>query len=235
MSYNDIYQKRLNRYGTDFKSRLQNERQKEFENYLTKSVYRIDFPFNGELEAGTFEKYKQDNTQTLSYLLTRVSTQIEPGTILQIPDINKESKPWMVYWLENLVASGYNRYIMLKMTHLLSWTDKDGQAQTTWAYLCGPATRRIADTIKSGTGAALYAENENKEMFIAPTNIHINKDDYLEIGEDDMKDAYVVVGYDRHSTTGVEYISIDPVSIRGDSSMPENTIGDQYWINGGNS
>ena len=32
--YQNIYQKRLNRYGLDFQARIQGQREKDFENYL---------------------------------------------------------------------------------------------------------------------------------------------------------------------------------------------------------
>ena len=41
--FEEVYLKRLNRYGLDYQSRVQAQRQAEFESYLLKSVYRIDF------------------------------------------------------------------------------------------------------------------------------------------------------------------------------------------------
>ena len=41
--YNDVYLKRLNRYGLDYQSRVQGQREREFENYLLKTIYRVDF------------------------------------------------------------------------------------------------------------------------------------------------------------------------------------------------
>jgi hypothetical protein len=233
MNYFDIYKKRLNRYGTDYKTRIQNQREKEFDDYLVKSVYRIDFEYNDELTAGTFERYKQDDTQTLSYLLTRIDTLIKPGTILQIPDQQGITHPWMVYWLENIVASGYNRYVMIKLNRFLEWTDTKGITHSTWVYWVGSVTGKIIDTIKSATGAALYTEDENKVALIMPTQENLQKEDYLEIGEDNLKDAYVVVGYDRHSTDGIEYVTLDPVYKRDHSPVSENTWNDNYWIDGG--
>jgi hypothetical protein len=46
----------------------------------------VDFNFEGESHPGTLEKYKQDETQLMQYLLTRVSLNIPNGTILMIPD-----------------------------------------------------------------------------------------------------------------------------------------------------
>ena len=41
--FEDVYLKRLNRYGYDYQSRVQAQREKVFEDLLLKSVYRVDF------------------------------------------------------------------------------------------------------------------------------------------------------------------------------------------------
>ena len=63
--FEDVYLKRLNRYGIDYQSRVQNKREKEFEDYLLKSVYRVDFEYEDAIHPRLLEKYKQDDTQTL--------------------------------------------------------------------------------------------------------------------------------------------------------------------------
>ena len=100
MSYFDIYEKRLNRYGLDYQSRIQGKREQNFDLYLQKSIYRVDFEYNDEYISGSFERYKQDDSKTLHYLLVKIDVEFAPGTILMIPDKNDELKPWMVYYLE---------------------------------------------------------------------------------------------------------------------------------------
>ena len=84
--YYNIYLKRLNRYGEDYKTRTQKKRERDFENYLVKSVYRIDFTYEEQIHPATFEKYKQDETETLHYLLTRANLDIPNGAILMLPN-----------------------------------------------------------------------------------------------------------------------------------------------------
>ena len=53
--YNDVYLKRLNRYGIDFQSRMQRQREENFKLQLQRSVYYITFdycyyPFKGPLQ-----------------------------------------------------------------------------------------------------------------------------------------------------------------------------------------
>ena len=126
MSYFDIYKQRVNRFGNDYQSRIQGAREYNFDLYLLKSVYRVDFEYDGKYHAGSLERYKQDNSETRQYLLTNVNLNIPGGTVLQIIDKDGNKQPWMIYYLETIEASGYNRYIVLKMTHLLRWIARDG-------------------------------------------------------------------------------------------------------------
>ena len=236
--YEDVYLKRLNRYGYDYQSRVQAQRERDFENKLMKSVYRIDFEYDDDTHPGCLERYKQDETELMQYLLTRVSLNIPNGTILMLPDKDQVLRPWMIYWLESIKASGYNRYIILKMTHYITWRDRDGFVQNSWCYMYGQQDNMIKDEIRSRSRMdVLYTENLKMSFFVLPTNKYLRKDDYLEIGEGELKEAYRVVGYDIQSTPGVEYVTIDPVYIRDLTPAPEQDLkddpADYYWLNGG--
>ena len=239
MSYFDeVYLKRLNRYGYDYQSRIQGQREKVFEDLLLKSVYRVDFVYEEEMHPGLLERYKQDETELMQYLLTRVGLNIPNGTILMIPDKDNVEQPWLVYWLESIKASGYNRYIVLKMTHFISWRDRNGVARTSWSYMYGQQDNMLKDEIRSRSRSdAIYSENLKSSFFVVPTNEFIRKDDYIEIGEGALKEAYRVTGYDIHSTPGVEYVTVDPVYLRDNSPAPIQTEDDDpanyYWLNGG--
>lgn len=236
--YENVYLKRLNRYGYDYQSRVQAQREREFETKLLKSVYKVDFEYNNITHSATLERYKQNETELLQYLLTRVELDLPSGTILKIRDKNGIEQVWMVYWLESIKASGYNRYIVLKMTHFIQWKDRQNKTRKSWAYMYGQQDNMLKDEIRSRSRMdTLYAENLKSSFFVMPTNEFIKKDDYLEIGEGNLKEAYRVTGYDIHSTPGVEYITIDPVYIRDASPIPEQTENDNsedfFWLNGG--
>ena len=238
--YEDVYLKRLNRYGYDYQSRVQAQREREFEGKLLRSVYRVDFEYEDETHPATLERYKQDETELMQYLLTRVSLNIPNGTILMIPDKDLVLQPWLVYWLESIKASGYNRYIVLKMTHFIAWRDREGKEQTSWCYMYGQQDNMLKDELRSRSRMdTLYAENLKTSFFIMPTNEFLRRDDYLEIGEGTLKEAYRVTGYDIQSTPGIEYVTVDPVYLRDQSPAPEQRPEDDpddfYWLNGGES
>lgn len=236
--FEDIYKKRVNRYGLDYQSRIQREREELFDLYLLKTIYRVNFLFEDEEVAGSLEKYKQDETQTLQYLLTKTNVNMPNGTILMIPDKDKIKKPWLVYYLEDIKASGYNRYIVLKMTHYLTWTARDGSRQESWAYMYGQEDNMLKDEIRSRSRMdTIYAENLKMSFFVMPTTPKIKKDDYLEIGIGELKEHYRVTGYDIQSTPGVEYVTVDPTYEYDLTPAPQQQPGDSedefFWLNGG--
>ena len=238
-SYYDIYLKRLNRYGNDYQTRTQNKRERDFENYLLKSVYRIEFEYDTKINPATFERYKQDETETLHYLLTRVDVNIPNGTVLMLPNKDDELKPWMIYYLEAIKASGYNRYVVLKMTHFLNWKDREGNSRSSWAYMYGQEDNMLKDELQSRSRSdARYTENLKGSFFVLPTNEYLRKDDYLEVGEGALKEGYRVTGYDIQSTLGVEYVTVDPIYLYDNSPAPEKQEGDNekdyFWLEGGN-
>lgn len=238
MNYFDIYLKRLNQDGTDYQSRMQTKRERMFDLYLKRSVYRIEFTYNEAVQVGSFEKYKQDETETLHYLLTDVDLNIPGGTILELPNKDGELKPWMVYYLERIKASGYNRYIMLRMTHNISWVARDGETQTSWAYMYGQENNMLKDELQSRSRMdARYTENLKLSFFVMPVNPYIRKDDYLIIGEKPLQEYYRVTGYDIQSTEGVEYVSVDPVYeydlTPAPEKLPQDNDADFYWLQQG--
>lgn len=240
MSYFDIYVQRLNRFGNDYQSRIQGERERLFDLYLLKSVYRVDFEYNDQHHAGSLEKNKQDNSETRQYLLTKVDLNIPNGTILMLTDKDGIEQPWMIYYLENIKASGYNRYIVLKMTHLLTWTARDGSEQTSWAYMYGQEDNMLKNEIRSRSRMdTIYEENLKLSFFVIPTNPKLKIDDYFIVGEEPLQEQYRVTGFDIQSTPGIEFVSVDPIYEFDLTPPPEKQTEDDddnfFWFNGGNS
>lgn len=236
--YEEVYLKRLNRYGDNFQSRMQGQREENFRRQLMKSVYYVNFEYEGEVREGELVPMRQNETKTMQHLLTYVNLDIPTGTILFIPDKNNELQPWLIYYLESLKASGYNRYIVLKMTHFITWKDREGIERNTWAYFYGQEDNMLKDELRSRSRSkTLYTEPLKLSFFIIPVNEHLRKDDYLEVGNGALKEAYIVTGYDIQSTPGVEFVSVDPQYIRDLTPPPEQTIEDDesdfFWINGG--
>ena len=238
MSYYDIYKLRLNRFGNDYQSRIQGEREKNFDLYLLKSVYRVDFLYNNQHHVGSLERNKQDNSETRQELLTKRDLNIPNGTILWLVNKDNIEIPWMVYYLEEIKASGYNKYIVLKMTHSLSWTARDGSTQKSLAYMYGQEDNMLKNEIRSRSRMdTIYEENLKLSFFVMPTTPYLKIDDYFIIGEKPLQEYYRVTGYDIQSTPGVEFVSVDPIYEFDLSAPPQQTSADNeedfFWFNGG--
>jgi len=105
----------------------------------------------------------------LYYLLTRVEDQIPNGTILSIPDHHGGQRPWMVWYFEDFQTSGYNRYIMLRMTHYVKWRDWDEQEHKGYCYLYGQEDNMLKDEIKSRSRmSTVYSENLKLSFMVMP-------------------------------------------------------------------
>lgn len=234
MDYIEVYRKRLNRYGLDYQSRIQGQRNRNFDDYLLKSIYRVDFWYNDIFTPATLERYKQDYTETQCYLLTRRELEIPNGTILMIESQDGSSKPWMVWWKEEIEASGYNRYVVLKMTHKLAWRDTENMLHEQWGYFSGPGTATISDIVKTAANESLYKENNTLHMFITPFNSSLSRDIYLEVPSQNVISAYVVAEIDINSTPGIAYVSVDPSYIRNGGDAKEGDVPiENYWLSGG--
>lgn len=225
--YDDIYDKRLNRFGRTLQQRIQGQREREFANYVKKSVYQVGFTYKGIPCMGTLEPYKQDEIQVIAYLLTDVHLDMPEGTVLTLPDKNHHKQKWMIWWLESMKASGYNRYVTIKIDEIFPGL---------WGYIEGPHERKMRDTVRSLRGDSYYTEDENLYLFITPANLSIKKDLYLETAFNGYKQSFVVAGIDA-TVPGLMYVSLEPVYTRDNSSAPEQGPTDDpddfYWLNGG--
>ena len=235
------YFQRLNRNGYDYQTRIQANREKNFELYLLRSVYRVDFMYEGNVIPGSLERNTEDETQVTAFLLLRVKDVIPAGTILMIPNFEKEGEtPWMIWNLLERQAKGYNKYRVLKMNYELTWRAKDGTLQTQWVHFRGLNTEPIRDKVKSATattGHTIYLESTNLHMFITKFNPKLERDCYFEIKKDTMELAYWITETDVVSTDGVCYASVDQRHKIDFTEPPAQTAQDNpddyFWLNGG--
>lgn len=239
--YDDIYLKRLNRYGYNFQERIQNRREENFDRQLFKSIYYVTFDFNGETCEGELTHFKEDETRILQYLLTKVSVEIPGGTILEFYGTETtEPERYMVYYDENYKAKGYNKYIMLKMTHYITW-EKNHRVYSSWAYMYGQENNMLKDELKSRSrNHTIYDENMKSSFFIMPLTPDLIKDDYFEVKRNKILEPYRVTGLDRQSTDGVMFVTIDPIYEYDHSKKPEydpesedEKPEDFFWLNQG--
>lgn len=225
--YNDVYLKRLNRFGTDFQSRVQGKREYSFDRYVERSIYKVDFLNKDEVITGVLQPYKQDETETLQHLLVSVDYEWPGGTIFDI-----KGNKWMIVYLVEKAAKGYNKYIVLKMSHIITWKDRDGEEHISPCYFYGPMTEKIYDMLRTYLRGVVYKESNKFTHLIMPRNDAMLRTDYIEIEDE----AFEVTGYDKVSTSGVMYVSLNQTHIRDNSAPPEKTDQDEdsdfFWLTG---
>lgn len=235
MSYYDIYKKRLNRYGNDVQGRIQGQRERVFDEYVKTSLNRVSF--NDTI--GVLERNKQDYVETTAYLLTFLSTELAPGTILDILSLNGTHTYWMVWWKEKIESSGYNKYTVLQMTNEITWYH-DGIAYTQRFFVKGPGRSMINDTIKSSSTGAVYSENDNKYALVSTLTKNLAKEDYFEISINGVTNAFIVAEVDSTSTPGVGYYTLDASFKRKENEQVDRTIQavdgvHKQWLTGGDN
>lgn len=230
MYFNDVYLKRLNRYGENFQSRVKGERERMFDLYLQRSVYKVDFIYDGQAICGSLEKYKKDESQTVQSLQVRNSVTFPIGTILEIPR-NEEIVYWMVLYLDELQQTGYNRYIVLKMTHefVLKTTEGDETFKCFWR-----GATQNADTAKI-VMPTLYLEDINRYTITMPLTDKIQKDSYIEITVKGITEYFRVVGYNRQSNPGVMYVTAEPTIKEEKTTSVPSGQQQSFWFNGGDN
>lgn len=216
------------------------QRRAVFDRRLDKSIYRINFDWEDIKNIpATFERFKQDETETFRYLFTDYDMMIPNGTVLFLPepirdsngkypeksgphpitpDLPKDSelRAWMIYYLEDSNAKGYNRYVMLRMTHYLTWKDREGNDRASYAYMYGQEDNMLIDeTLSRSRMDTVYSEPLKSSFFIMPANVHLRKDDYFiidkEVNNKVLDEFYRVTGYDIQSQDNVEYVTVDPI------------------------
>lgn len=222
MSYYEIYQKRLGRYGSTVQERMKNQRILLFEKYKEQSVYQIPFADSkGKPRTAVFEPYKQNETKFLSYLLTDLDIELPNGWCDEIFDLdNKSLGKWMVFYLEENHSRGYNKYIMLRMSHMIS-INGEGEYP---CYCYGQMSALIEDLVASRKADVWYEDKDKDGHIIMPV-VNIKKDDYIIINEDE-NEPYLVTGFDKMTIPGVIYIALNETMTR---DTKEVDFKDDIW------
>lgn len=234
MSYSDIFDKRLNRYGDNPQTRLEQGRQRNFEKFLNSSPHYITFIHPDSLEEieGVLEPRRQDETKTLLNLLCRVKENFTIGSTFE-----HKGNHYMFYYQTEREDSGYNKYVVIKMTHTISWTGLDDKPYTSLAYMYFQENNMLRNELRSRSRSdTLYLENLKLNFLIMPTTVGMQIETYVEIATSGINQAFRVTGYDIVSTPGVMYVSMDPTFFRDltppPEQAPEDSSSDFYWLGG---
>jgi len=250
--YEDIYKKRLSRFGDTPTGRLEEGRRANFEKFLYSSPHYLTFVYKPDTEEErtvecVFEPRKQNETKIMMDILCRVGEVFEVGDIVTI-----NGKRYMFWWWDQRQDSGYNRWVVVELTTTVTFINEDGYTWTTEAYIYSQEDNMLKNELKSRSrSATLYLENLKLEFMLMPTPDRVATVDFhgntttkspLEIGaycelQYAKADHYWrVTGYDTISTPGIAYVSVDPTINRDLTPPPTQQPGDDpddfFWFGG---
>lgn len=233
--YDDVYSKRIDRYGSNPAERIEGQRRENFERFLKQSPHATSFLYEDQPIPCVFEPYRQNETKTLMYVLCRASQKLKVGKVLEII-----GDRYMVYYLDERKDSGYNRYVVLKMSHSIGWTDLEKNTQTSEAYLYLQDKETLRSDVRSGRQGgqdAVYLENLKSNTLVLPLHDKLEVGTYLAITTEGITQYFRVTGANIVSTPGVMYVGLAPTYERDLTPPPTQLAGepdsDFFWLNGG--
>ena len=208
--FNDIYLRRINRYGRTLQQRVVNKKEHDFHHFVRKSPNRVevfirDYNFEGVLQTKTY-----DEIETIDYFLTYKSIEIPTGTILKVRDIRDidEYTYWIVVSRDNFVSAGYNRYTVVKLDREIRWITDEGFLFKALVHISGSGSggtnRRLISAVKITNESVVYMPNQvltlvmqDKKEIKRGTRINIKGI------------VWKISGYDNVTNEGVSYVTLE--------------------------
>lgn len=207
--FNDVYLKRINRFGDNIQSRVHGQMEYDFEDKLRKSVNRVDlfdyYNKDKQIGEGILETNKIEEKKTLNYLCTRISDNYENGFMFytQKP-FSKEKQTWLILFKEQYETIGYNRYKVVLLENELNWIGKDGLIHSTYVHYIGSMDSAIKEEFKINFDVAAGIPSKSLSMICA-YNEDLKRDLRINIQDETWR----VCGYDKISVPGVMYVTLE--------------------------
>lgn len=207
--FNDVYLKRINRFGDNIQSRVHGQMEHDFENKLRKSVNRVNLYDcickDKQIGEGILGTNKIEEKQTLSYLCTRITENYENGFVFCTKKpFSEEKQAWLVLFKEQYETIGYNRYKVVLLENLLSWIGDDGLIHNSYVHYIGSMETAIKEQFKINFDVAVGTPGKTLSM-ICSYNENLKRDLRINIQDETWR----VCGYDKISIPGVMYVTLE--------------------------
>lgn len=222
--YEDVYLQRVNRNGTSRQERILNTKIQNFENFLPKSMYKVDFSCNYQNYIGSLQPAKGDEKDIISYMLTSKTVDIETGSILDVTTSTGANQKWLVTFKDHNETYGYNKYKVYLLDRILTWYDKDKKVHTSYVNVASTKDNSVKDIFKNIGGSA-YREAQNYINLIMKFDTNIQKEYYCLLNGSPR--AFIVSDYDCETVPGVQYLTIDITLVRDKGSQTATPSG--FW------
>ena len=208
--FEDVYLKRINRFGKNIQERIQGKKEYDFNFFKEKSPNKVNvYENNNLISDGVLQNKTNSEKEVIDYLLVDKDIDFPDGTILkteQFVDLKKQK--WLIFHLDEYVSIGYNRYQLVELDRTIEWID-DGIIYSEDVHFTGSgANLRDKSIISKFTiqfnFSAIFLPNKILNL-IMRTNPNFKKGTRLLINDEVWK----VSGIDKISVPGVSYVTME--------------------------
>ena len=216
MSYfNDVYLKRINRYGNTLQDRIQGKREHDFIAMMNKSPNKVEVrevnPWAGDtiFYNGVLQTKEYDEDEIQNYLLVPCNQKVPMGYLLYFTDVRRDverEKPFMAFAEDPYTTAGYNRYTVVELEETLKWI-VDGVPYSSPVHATGGGSGARDKNINlkfriQFSEAGVYLPNKRYSL-IMPYNEAIKKNHRVTLGGETWR----ITGFDKISVSGVMYLT----------------------------
>lgn len=222
MAYLDeVYFKRINKYGFNMQERIQNKKIHDFNIVLKKSPNRVTIFKDSEIFYGILQNKTNNEKEVIDYLLTNKFCKWNDGTVLITENVsNQQQKKWLIFHLDDFVSIGYNRYQITELDREIELID-DGIIYKENAHIVGSGAKSITSKFSINYDVSVFYEPNKVINLIMRTNPKLKKGLKLIIQDE----AWRISGIDKISVPGVSYITLEEDYIsEEDLSKSKDTI-----------
>lgn len=206
--YNDVYLKRLNRFGTNIQERIQGKKEYDFQLFKDKSPNKVTVHLDDREDEGVLQIQESNEKEVSSYLLVNKNIEYAVGDIIEtIQFVDKKRQLWIVFHLDIFTSIGYNRYQIVELDRNIQWID-EGVVHQELCHITGSGANLRDKSITEKFTiqwdvAAVYLPNKILNL-VMKTNSNLKKGTRILV-EDEM---WKVTGIDKISVPGVSYITL---------------------------
>lgn len=206
MAYLDeVYFKRINKYGFNIQERIQNKKIHDFNIVLKKSPNRVTIFKDSEIYNGILQNKTNSEKEVIDYLLTNKFCKWDDGTILITENASDhQQKKWLIFHLDEFVSIGYNRYQLAELDREIELIE-DGIIYKENAHIVGSGAKSITSKFSIQYDVSVFYEPNKTINLIMRTNSKLKKGLKLIIQDE----AWRISGIDKISVPGVSYITLE--------------------------
>ena len=203
--YDNVYLKRVNKYGTTIQERIQNKKNHDFLAVIKKSPNQVKILKDNEIFMGILQNKVNSEKENISYLLTFKGLCWKDGTIVLTENQSDfVQKKWLIFHLEEYSSIGYDKYQVVELDREISWLN-DNILHTGYGHIVGSGDKSILSKFSIQFDiSGIYEPNKVLRLILSNNN-QVKKGDRFLFD----KEAYKVSGLDRISVPGLIYVTLE--------------------------